>query len=110
MRFIGNRNIDSIISLANYCSDDDTVFLEDDSGRVLLTEGKLRLQAMKNGKLVTKYVNFPFQQFIDTAVTGIIVAITGRVSEDGKFPYPIHPITHIVPLTLLPFHRRLGCR
>lgn len=56
----------SVMSLENYVSENDQLYLEDESGRILLT-----------GSLVNDLVG--------KVVTGIIVAIKGRCSKQGEF-------------------------
>jgi hypothetical protein len=56
----------------NYPSDGDALVLEDESGRVLLAAGQL-----PNG------ADFPLARLTRTLVTGVVIAVRGRVLENG---------------------------
>lgn len=77
-QFSGERSIEPPAPRANYTSDDDSLILEDESGRVVLTAGRYRGIRGRSAEI-------PLRQLVQALVTGVVIAVKGQVLETGEF-------------------------
>lgn len=96
----------------NYAHETDMLTLEDESGRVVLSGGywNRALSSVSSSSPSSASQPIPLRLLINTLVTGVIVAIKGRVLDSGELAMDdicvpglsLHPIPGIVPSTIPP--------